>query len=67
MTYKELAEILEKNIENKLYISGKLPTEDNIINEYKATRYCVRKAINLLIIKVCYMLFRRVVYLLEII
>ena len=51
MTYKELAEILEKNIENKLYISGKLPTEDNIINEYKATRYCVRKAINLLINK----------------
>lgn len=51
MTYKELAEILEKNIENKLYSSGKLPTEDNIINEYKATRYCVRKAINLLINK----------------
>ena len=49
MTYKELADILEKNIKKKLYINGKLPTEDNIINEYKATRYCVRKAINLLI------------------
>lgn len=49
MTYKELAEILEKNIEKKLYANGKLPTEDSIINEYKATRYCVRKAVNLLI------------------
>ena len=52
MDYKELSKVLEKNISDNLYNNvGKLPTEDKIIEDYKTTRYSVRKAINSLIDK----------------
>jgi GntR family transcriptional regulator of bglA len=50
MRYKELAEILRKNIDKGVYQeTGKLPTEDNLMEEYQVTRYCVRNAINILV------------------
>lgn len=49
MKYQELASIIKKNIDQGFYReSEKLPTEDNIMKEYKVTRYCVRNAVNLL-------------------
>ena len=52
MDYKQLSKILEKNINDNLYNNiGKLPTEDEIIEDYDSTRYSVRKAINTLIDK----------------
>lgn len=50
MRYKELAKILRKNIEEGVYQeTGRLPTEDNLMEEYQVTRYCVRNAINILV------------------
>lgn len=47
MDRKTLKKILEKNIEMGLYQEvGKLPTEDQLIETYGATRYTIRKTID---------------------
>ncbi len=50
MKYQEFAKILRENIENGDYkVNDKLPTEDNLIDMYGVSRYCVRNAINILV------------------
>lgn len=50
MRYTEFAQILIDEINNGTYkANDKLPTEDNLIEMYDVSRYCVRKAINSLI------------------
>lgn len=50
MKYQELAKILKRDIEQGVYDEkGKLPTEDNLMDQYQVSRYCVRNAINILV------------------
>lgn len=49
MKYQELAVIIKKDIEDGVYKdTEKLPTEDQLMDTYKVSRYCVRNAINIL-------------------
>ncbi|MFI3227163.1 MAG: GntR family transcriptional regulator [Clostridia bacterium] len=50
MKYQELAKILKDDIKNGDYgANDKLPTEDNLIENFGISRYCVRQAINILV------------------
>lgn len=50
MKYQEFTEILKNNINNGIYQENdKLPTEDSLMEMYGLSRYCVRKAINILV------------------
>lgn len=50
MKYQDFAKILRENIEHGDYqANDKLPTEDNLIEMYGVSRYCVRNAINILV------------------
>lgn len=49
MKYQELANKIMKNIEDGVYRSEeKLPTENALMAQYRVSRYCVRKAVNIL-------------------
>lgn len=50
MRYRELFKLLESDIVGGKYSKeNKLPTEDEIMNQYQVSRYCVRQAIDLLV------------------
>lgn len=50
MKYQELANKIKKNIEDGLYRdTEKLPTEENLVEQYGVSKYCVRNAISILV------------------
>lgn len=50
MKYQELASIIKENIKNGKYReTEKLPTEDQLMQQYGVSRYCVRNAISILV------------------
>ena len=50
MKYQELANKIMKNIEDGVYRrEERLPTENALMEQYNVSRYCVRKAVNILI------------------
>ncbi len=50
MKYQELANKIMENIEDGVYRGEeKLPTETELMQQYHVSRYCVRKAVNILI------------------
>ena len=50
MKYQELANKIMKNIEDGVYRGEeKLPTESTLMEQYGVSRYCVRKAVNILV------------------
>lgn len=47
--YRELAHVLKQSIDDGQFrLTGKLPTEDNLMKLYGVTRYCVRNAVAVL-------------------
>lgn len=50
MKYQELANILKENIDDGSYHeTGKLPTEEQLVEQYGVSKYCVRNAISILV------------------
>lgn len=50
MKYGELASLIKNDIDNGIYReTGKLPTEEMLMQKYGVTRYCVRNAIDILV------------------
>lgn len=50
MRYGELADLIKTDIDRGIYIkTGKLPTEEKLMEKYGVTRYCVRHAVDILV------------------
>ncbi len=50
MKYQELANTIKQNIDDGIYHdAGKLPTEENLVEQYGVSKYCVRNAISILV------------------
>ncbi|MEG1482432.1 GntR family transcriptional regulator [Clostridium sp.] len=48
--YKEIAEVIERNIKSKIYDDKKkLPTEEELMKEFESSRNTIRKAIDILV------------------
>ena len=60
--YQEVVEDIIRKIEKNEY-TDKLPTEDQLIEQYQVSRNTIRNGIRTLRNKVPYSLFREVVYL----